>query len=82
MSQAVKCIIEPNVMCDFIELIFSWITLAWMDGAECVTMAPDASIGERPYVEEYIVKTARKIGLERWGEQKMPMSWKQRPRHL
>lgn len=41
----------------------SWIILAWMVGVECVTMALDASIGERPYVDESIVKNIRKIGL-------------------
>jgi hypothetical protein len=53
-----------------------------MDGEECVTMALDASIEERPYVEKYIVKITRKIGLEGWGQNKMLMSWKKCPSHL
>ena len=62
--------------------MFSWITLAWMDGVECVTMALAASIGERHYVGKYIVKITRKIGLEGWGQKKMPMSWKECPSRL
>lgn len=64
MSRTLKCTINPNPVCDLIEPIFSWIILAWTDGVECVTMAQDASIGEKLYVGEYVVKTTRKIGLE------------------
>jgi hypothetical protein len=66
----------------FIELMFSWITLAWMDGEECVTMALDASIEERPYVDKYIVKITRKIGLEGWRQNKVLMRWKKCQSHL
>uniref|UniRef100_A0A0D9VKG1 Glycosyltransferase 2-like domain-containing protein n=1 Tax=Leersia perrieri TaxID=77586 RepID=A0A0D9VKG1_9ORYZ len=51
-------------------------------GVECVTMALDASIGERPYVDEFIVQNIRKIGLGWQGEKKMPVSWKEWPGHL
>lgn len=64
MSEAV---IKTNLVCCFIDLMFSWITLAWMDGVECVTMALDASIAGRPSLDKYIVKITRKIGLEEWG---------------
>jgi hypothetical protein len=53
-----------------------------MDGEECVTMALDASIGERPYVDKYMIKITRKIGLEGWGQHKVLMSWKKCPSHL
>jgi hypothetical protein len=54
---------KPNPVFYLIELIFSWIILVWMGGVECVTMAQDASIGERLYVGEFTVKITRKIGL-------------------
>uniref|UniRef100_A0A0A8ZNR9 Uncharacterized protein n=1 Tax=Arundo donax TaxID=35708 RepID=A0A0A8ZNR9_ARUDO len=52
------------------------------DGEVCVIMAQDASIEERLYVDEHIVKTTWKIELGRWEKQKMLMSWKEWPSHF